>query len=71
LFVISSTFCIGDPVDVETQEKKIYDIVVKFGGIPAGEANGERGYMLTFVIAYIRVSKFVLYLQCCLVFGLY
>jgi len=28
---------------------------MSFGGITAGERNGERGYMLTFVIAYIRV----------------
>lgn len=44
----------GDQKDVELQEKKIYDIAAQYGGIPAGEANGERGYMLTFVIAYIR-----------------
>ncbi|KAK7794112.1 hypothetical protein R5R35_012606 [Gryllus longicercus] len=44
----------GDPKDVELQEKKIYGIASKFNGIPAGEKNGERGYMLTFVIAYIR-----------------
>ena len=25
-------------------------------GIPGGEENGERGYLLTFVIAYVRVS---------------
>lgn len=30
---------------------------MSFGGITAGERNGERGYMLTFVIAYIRVRK--------------
>lgn len=59
-FIISSTFCTGDPNDVEVQEKKIYGIAAKYGGIPAGEVNGERGYMLTFVIAYIRVSKFLL-----------
>jgi hypothetical protein len=29
---------------------------VGFRGLPAGAENGERGYMLTFVIAYIRVS---------------
>lgn len=46
----------GDKKDVEQQEKKIYQIAANFGGIPAGEKNGERGYMLTFVIAYIRVS---------------
>lgn len=44
----------GDAKDVESQEKRIYDIAEKYGGIPAGETNGERGYMLTFVIAYIR-----------------
>ncbi|PSN47945.1 Alkyldihydroxyacetonephosphate synthase [Blattella germanica] len=44
----------GDPKDVEIQEKKVYQIAAEFGGIPAGETNGERGYMLTFVIAYIR-----------------
>jgi hypothetical protein len=59
--IISSTYaCIGDPKDVEHQEKKIYDIAAQYGGIPAGEANGERGYMLTFVIAYIRVSIYLL-----------
>ncbi|KAG5332303.1 ADAS synthase, partial [Acromyrmex heyeri] len=40
--------------DIAAQERKIYKIANKYGGIPAGEANGERGYMLTFVIAYIR-----------------
>jgi hypothetical protein len=66
LFVIisSTSTCTGDEKDVELQEKKIYDIAAQYGGIPAGEANGERGYMLTFVIAYIRVSLFLLSLQC-------
>lgn len=40
--------------DVASQEKKIYAIVKKYGGMAAGETNGERGYILTFVIAYIR-----------------
>lgn len=40
--------------DVAIQEQKIYNIGKKFNGIPAGETNGERGYTLTFVIAYIR-----------------
>ncbi|KAF4527342.1 hypothetical protein B566_EDAN001119 [Ephemera danica] len=44
----------GDKSDVEVQEKKIYEIAAQFGGMPAGEKNGERGYTLTFVIAYIR-----------------
>lgn len=50
----------GDEKDVVQHEKKIYEIAAKFGGIPAGRTNGERGYMLTFVIAYIRVS-FIIY----------
>lgn len=44
----------GDTKEVEAQEKKIYEIAGQVGGIPAGQINGERGYMLTFVIAYIR-----------------
>ncbi|XP_026680918.1 alkyldihydroxyacetonephosphate synthase [Diaphorina citri] len=44
----------GDPEDVKKNQAKIYSIALKFGGIPAGETNGMRGYMLTFVIAYIR-----------------
>lgn len=55
----------GEKNDVELNEKKIYGIAIKFGGMPAGEINGERGYMLTFVIAYIRVS---LHYACCEIF---
>ncbi|ENN71142.1 hypothetical protein HUJ04_007585 [Dendroctonus ponderosae] len=44
----------GDEKDVIISEQKIYGIGKLFGGVPAGERNGERGYMLTFVIAYIR-----------------
>ncbi|BET02142.1 Alkyldihydroxyacetonephosphate synthase [Nesidiocoris tenuis] len=44
----------GSKKSVEQQEARINNIVKDFGGMPAGEKNGERGYMLTFVIAYIR-----------------
>ncbi|KAL1496997.1 hypothetical protein ABEB36_008030 [Hypothenemus hampei] len=44
----------GDPEEVKINEKKLYNIGSQFKGVPAGEKNGERGYMLTFVIAYIR-----------------
>jgi alkyldihydroxyacetonephosphate synthase len=47
----------GDEEDVKAHEKKMYNIGLQFGGMPAGQTNGERGYMLTFVIAYIRVSR--------------
>ncbi|XP_063976312.1 alkyldihydroxyacetonephosphate synthase [Diachasmimorpha longicaudata] len=40
--------------EVANQEKKIYAIAKEFGGLAAGDTNGERGYILTFVIAYIR-----------------
>lgn len=43
-----------DPSAVSTQEKKIYEIAKEFQGLAAGDTNGERGYILTFVIAYIR-----------------
>lgn len=48
----------GDECDVKRKQKLINQIADKFGGIPAGEVNGKRGYLLTFVIAYIRVSFF-------------
>jgi alkyldihydroxyacetonephosphate synthase len=60
--VSRSIFCAGNTQDVEAQEKRIYGITARNGGLPAGEANGERGYMLTFVIAYIRVSAMLLFL---------
>ncbi|KAK3859099.1 hypothetical protein Pcinc_034752 [Petrolisthes cinctipes] len=44
----------GSEQDVAQQERRINTLALEVGGIPAGEANGERGYMLTFVIAYIR-----------------
>lgn len=50
----------GDENDVNVHEKKIYAIAAQSGGIPAGQTNGERGYCLTFVIAYIRVSRNIL-----------
>nr|CAD66418.1 alkyl-dihydroxyacetonephosphate synthase [Suberites domuncula]CAD79441.1 dihydroxyacetonephosphate synthase [Suberites domuncula] len=44
----------GAAEEVAIQERRIYEIAAKFGGIPAGEENGRRGYLFTFVIAYIR-----------------
>lgn len=52
----------GDEADVKRQQKLINVIADKYEGIPAGAVNGERGYLLTFVIAYIRVSHFRFYL---------
>ncbi|EGW02665.1 Alkyldihydroxyacetonephosphate synthase, peroxisomal [Cricetulus griseus] len=45
----------GDREKVLQHEKQVYDIAAKFGGLAAGEDNGQRGYLLTYVIAYMRV----------------
>jgi len=44
----------GTDDEVEAQEKKLYSIASEFGGIPGGEENGQRGYQLTYSIAYLR-----------------
>lgn len=44
----------GSKQHVDELQQLIYSIVPKYGGIPAGVTNGERGYTLTFVIAYLR-----------------
>jgi len=44
----------GSKTAVRTQEKTIYAIAKRHGGLKADEENGRRGYFLTFVIAYLR-----------------
>jgi len=44
----------GNEAEVAHQEKSVYSIGDKNGGVKAGSENGLRGYFLTFVIAYIR-----------------
>ncbi|XP_047024518.1 alkyldihydroxyacetonephosphate synthase [Helicoverpa zea] len=44
----------GSAEEVAEREKKLNTIAAKYGGIPAGATNGENGYTLTFVIAYLR-----------------
>lgn len=44
----------GDAASVKAQEHRVYEIASKYGGIPGGEENGKKGYMLTFSIAYLR-----------------
>lgn len=46
----------GTAQEVADKEKKLNSIASQFGGVPAGAGNGETGYTLTFVIAYLRVS---------------
>ncbi|XP_048779948.2 alkyldihydroxyacetonephosphate synthase, peroxisomal-like [Ostrea edulis] len=52
----------GTKQEVAAQEKRVYEIAAQFGGLPAGADNGERGYMLTFVIAYLRDLGFDYYI---------
>jgi alkyldihydroxyacetonephosphate synthase len=44
----------GSKSEVAYQEKLVYGLAKKHGGIAGGEGNGKRGYMLTYAIAYIR-----------------
>lgn len=54
---MSAATCVfeGTSEEVEKQSKNLFFIANKFGGIPAGEENGQYGYRLTFSIAYLRV----------------
>jgi alkyldihydroxyacetonephosphate synthase len=44
----------GSKQEVEQQEREVYRIAARFGGMKAGSENGRRGYQLIFSIAYIR-----------------
>eukprot|EP00037_Helgoeca_nana_P000215 m.20724 g.20724 ORF g.20724 m.20724 type:complete len:644 (-) comp10276_c0_seq1:201-2132(-) len=44
----------GETEEVKVQQAAIHAIAAKHGGIVGGAENGKRGYLLTFVIAYIR-----------------
>lgn len=67
----------GDADLVKYQEKKVYDIGKQFGAVSAGATNGRKGYTFTYVVAYIRVSIFVIdflfkiSLSCCIKYHIY
>jgi alkyldihydroxyacetonephosphate synthase len=44
----------GTQAEVAAQQKRTYAIAKRHGGLAGGAANGERGYQLTFGIAYLR-----------------
>ncbi|MBR57425.1 MAG: oxidase [Myxococcales bacterium] len=44
----------GTKLEVMLQKQEVYKLAKKHGGMKAGSENGERGYQLTFGIAYIR-----------------
>lgn len=45
----------GEAEEERRRERRIVGMAEACGGLSAGAENGERGYVLTFVIAYIRV----------------
>lgn len=55
--VVATLLFEGDEETVKAQEKLIYQIAQNYEGLAAGATNGQRGYVLTYVIAYIRVSN--------------
>ena len=44
----------GSRSEVEQQQRDLYRIAARHGGMKAGGENGRRGYQLTYSIAYIR-----------------
>jgi alkyldihydroxyacetonephosphate synthase len=44
----------GTRTEVARQQRELYRIAARFGGMKAGSENGRRGYQLTYSIAYIR-----------------
>ena len=44
----------GTRDEVQQQQRDLYRIAARHGGMKAGAENGRRGYLLTFSIAYIR-----------------
>lgn len=44
----------GSDREVQEQERVVYELANRFGGLKAGSENGEQGYQLTYGIAYIR-----------------
>jgi len=52
----------GDKEKVTREQKLIYALADKHGGINAGQTNGRKGYFLTYMIAYLRDYSFAYYL---------
>jgi len=43
----------GSPREIHCQKSNLYALAKRCQGIPAGAVNGQRGYMLTYTIAYL------------------
>jgi len=44
----------GSKAEVEFQKKTVYDVAKKYNGLKASPEDGRRGYVMTFMVAYIR-----------------
>lgn len=44
----------GAKTEVERQERFVYQLAKRYGGLNAGAENGRKGYQLTYAIAYLR-----------------
>ncbi|EYF04928.1 FAD-binding oxidoreductase [Chondromyces apiculatus] len=56
--VVATIVFEGSADEVAFQENTLYRLAERHGGMKAGATNGERGYQLTFGIAYIRDLTF-------------
>ena len=54
LCAVTMTFESNSAEEVKAHQSKLNALASTFKGMPAGAANGIRGYFLTFVIAYLR-----------------
>jgi alkyldihydroxyacetonephosphate synthase len=46
----------GNALEVKAHVILINEIASKYLGFPAGATNGEKGYALTYIVAYVRVN---------------
>ena len=54
VYVVCTLVFEGTKQEVDQQERDVYRIASRYGGMKAGSENGRRGYQLIFSIAYIR-----------------
>lgn len=53
----------GAAQEVAYQQSNVYALAKKFQGLATGTTNGQRGYMLTYAIAYLRDFLFSYYIK--------
>ena len=56
--VAATLLCEGEKQEQEALHKRVMAIAAKHNGMAAGPENGQRGYLLTYLIAYTRDFAF-------------